>query len=167
MAQISWQDMDVTAWAGTDHAVAGVQYCLEVIERHEAHIHAFEQVFASESLTLADELDRLPVADRGPLHGVPVAIKAENDVTGIPTTFGTIANNTPAEVDSAVVHRLKAAGAIILGTTRMPECGAWPVTESQRHITPQPLKPSLQCWRIQRWISSRSCCGYGPSCHWW
>ena len=141
MARMNWHDMDATAWAGTDHAAEGVQYCLEVIERHEPHIHAFEQVFASEALALAEELDRLPVANRGPLHGVPVAIKAENDVAGIPTTFGTIANSTPAENDSAVVRRLKAAGAIILGTTRMPECGAWAVTESQRHITRNPLNP--------------------------
>jgi amidase len=46
------------------------------------------------------------------------------------TAFGTVANTTPATADCEVVARLRTAGAIIVGTTRMPELGQWPHTES-------------------------------------
>lgn len=138
-----WASMDVTDWAGTDNAVAGVEYCLKTIAQHEPQINSFEHILAVEALSRAYELDQLPASERGALHGVPVAIKAENNVAGVPTSFGTIANSTPAQCESAVVRRLRAAGAIILGTTRMPECGAWSFTESERTITRNPLNPQF------------------------
>jgi amidase len=59
-----------------------------------------------------------------------VAIKEEIDVAGCVTTFGGRANSTPVAADGEVVRRLRAAGAVIIGKTRMPEFGAWPYTES-------------------------------------
>lgn len=56
-------------------------------------------------------------------------VKAENDVAGLVTTFGGRTNSTPAEHDSEVVRRLRAAGAVIVGTTHMPEFGIYPFTE--------------------------------------
>ncbi|WP_231330066.1 amidase [Actinomadura graeca] len=57
-------------------------------------------------------------ADRGPLHGVPVAVKDIIDVAGLPTGMGSahFAGNV-AERDAAVVTRLRAAGAVIVGKT--------------------------------------------------
>jgi amidase len=82
-------------------------------------------------------------AERGPLHGVPVAIKEEIDVVGCVTTFGGEANSTPAAADAEVVRRLRAAGAVIVGKTTMPEFGAFPYTESvSRGITRNPWDPS-------------------------
>ena len=46
------------------------------------------------------------------------------------TTFGGLANSTPAAEDAELVRRLRAAGAVIIGKTRMPEFGQWPFTES-------------------------------------
>ena len=69
----------------------------------------------------------------GPLHGVPVAIKEEVDVAGCVTTFGGRGNRTPVTADSEVVRRLRAAGAVVVGKTAMPEFGAWPFTESVAH----------------------------------
>lgn len=66
----------------------------------------------------------------GPLHGVPVAIKDENDVAGAVTTFGGRGNSTPAAADSHVVRRLREAGAVVVGKTAMPEFGQHPFTES-------------------------------------
>ncbi len=59
---------------------------------------------------------------RGPLHGVPVAIKDLLDLAGTPTTAGSkiLADNLRSN-DSAAVERLEAAGAIIVGKTRMSE----------------------------------------------
>ena len=69
----------------------------------------------------------------GPLYGVPVAIKEELDVAGCVTTYGGRGNSTPAAEDAEVVGRLRAAGAIVVGKTHMPEFGAFPYTESVAH----------------------------------
>jgi amidase len=109
-----------------------VAHSLERIEQLNPVLNAFHFVLATEAIAAADVLDaeRSSGTLRGPLHGVPIAVKAENDIAGVPTTFGTGANLTPAKTDSEVVARLRAAGAIILGSTRMPEFGLWPYTES-------------------------------------
>ncbi len=59
---------------------------------------------------------------RGPLHGIPVGIKDIYDTKGLKTTMGSplFANNVP-NTDSAVVARLREAGAIILGKTETTE----------------------------------------------
>lgn len=59
---------------------------------------------------------------RGPLHGIPLAIKDLFETTGVRTTAGSkqLAQHVPAE-DSAVVARLRAAGAIMLGKLNMHE----------------------------------------------
>jgi aspartyl-tRNA(Asn)/glutamyl-tRNA(Gln) amidotransferase subunit A len=60
--------------------------------------------------------------DRGPLHGIPVAIKDLLNLAGTPTTAGsTIRAGQLVGEDSAAVERLEAAGAIIIGKTRMSE----------------------------------------------
>jgi amidase len=58
----------------------------------------------------------------GPLHGLPITIKDTIDTAGIRTTYGSrlFAEHVPRE-DAAVVARLKAAGAIVLGKTNVPE----------------------------------------------
>ena len=58
----------------------------------------------------------------GPLHGVPMTIKDSLDTAGVITTGGTQGRATfvPAQ-DAAVVARLRAAGAILLGKTNTPE----------------------------------------------
>jgi amidase len=59
---------------------------------------------------------------RGPLHGIPVLVKDNIDVRGLPTTAGALAlqNSYPAG-DSFLVGRLRAAGAIVLGKTNLTE----------------------------------------------
>ncbi|HEY7484710.1 MAG TPA: amidase [Streptosporangiaceae bacterium] len=59
---------------------------------------------------------------RGPLHGLPIAIKDIADTAGIRTTFGSpiLADNVPAR-DSAFVALLRRAGAIVIGKTNTPE----------------------------------------------
>lgn len=60
----------------------------------------------------------------GPLHGVPATIKDVQDVAGLPTRWGSrLTSPAPAATDSPAVARLRAAGAIILGKTAMPERG--------------------------------------------
>jgi aspartyl-tRNA(Asn)/glutamyl-tRNA(Gln) amidotransferase subunit A len=57
---------------------------------------------------------------RGPLHGVPIAIKDNLDVVGMPTRGGSdLTNDLPATSNAAAVKRLRAAGAVVLGKTAM------------------------------------------------
>uniref|UniRef100_UPI0024545CDF amidase family protein n=1 Tax=Nocardia asiatica TaxID=209252 RepID=UPI0024545CDF len=97
-----------------------------------ADLGAFTRVLREEARAEAVERDRARAAGGpvGPLHGVPIAVKDEFDVAGVVTSFGTRANATPAVVDAEAVRRLRAAGAVIVGKTAMPEFGQWPFTES-------------------------------------
>lgn len=111
---------------------------LERIQAYDGRLNAFTVVMADEALAEARDRDGTR-KDRGPLHGVPVAIKEEVDVAGQVTTFGGRANTRPAARDAEVVRRLRNAGAVIIGKTNMPEFGAWPFTESVAHgITRNP-----------------------------
>jgi amidase len=59
---------------------------------------------------------------RGPLHGVPIAIKDLFHTKGKPSTFGTLAyKNFVAAEDGTLVHRLRGAGAVILGRLHLHE----------------------------------------------
>ncbi len=123
---------------GTVSARELVTAVLERIQRYDGRLNAFTVVMAEQALAEAAARDASS-AERGPLHGVPVAIKEEVDVAGQVTTFGGRGNVTPAGADAEVVRRLRAAGAVVVGKTNMPEFGQWPFTESAAHgITRNP-----------------------------
>src|ERR1700704_2134667 len=105
---------------------------LRRIERLDSTLNAFVRVLADEALDEATRLDQRQADGHslGPLHGVPIAIKDENDVAGTPTTYGGAAATRIASDDSEVVRRLREAGAGIVGKTTMPEFGIWPFTET-------------------------------------
>lgn len=125
--------------AGELTAVQAVEACLDAIDSRNPELNAFSVVLADRARAEAAARDDA-AAPLGPLHGVPIAIKEENDVEGCVTTFGGKANTTPAAADSEVVRRLRAAGAVIVGKTSMPEFGAWPYTE------PRSLGPARNPW---------------------
>ena len=114
------------------------------IEALDPLLNAFTVVLADRARAEARARDEAQQRGEalGPLHGVPVAIKEENDVAGAVTTFGGSANRTPALRDGHVTRRLREAGAVIVGKTNMPEFGQYPFTESERHgDTRNPWKP--------------------------
>jgi amidase len=125
-------DLARSVASGALSATEAVQASLERIARRDPGLNAFSVVLADQALEDAIALDARTSAGEtaGPLHGVPVAIKEELDVAGCVTTFGGRANSTPAVADGEVVRRLRQAGAIVVGKTRMPEFGQWPYTES-------------------------------------
>ncbi|HEX9889702.1 MAG TPA: amidase family protein [Nitriliruptorales bacterium] len=89
-----------------------------LVIRREQALHEAAAVAAR------DDLGQLPLA------GVPVAIKDVTDVAGLPTRHGSLATSSePAQADSAVVARLRAAGAVVVGTTRTPELSLWSSTD--------------------------------------
>jgi amidase len=69
--------------------------------------------------------DRVPADQRGPLHGLPFAFKDTHDVAGWRTTYGSplFADHVP-EDDELIVERIRAAGAVPLGKTNVPEFAA-------------------------------------------
>ncbi len=107
-----------------------VDATLRRIDELDPVLHAYRIVLAEQALDRAAELDELPSGERGALHGVSVAVKDDTDVAGTTTTFGTAAHGPPQDVDAVVVARLRAAGAVIIGKTCVPEMDAWPWTSS-------------------------------------
>lgn len=127
------------AWVADGHVSSRelVEHSLARIDRLDPELNAFRTVLRAEALAEADARDG--GESLGPLHGVPLAIKDENDVRGTTTTFGTGAVTRVAEHDGEIVRRLRAAGAVIVGKTLMPEFGLWPFTESETYgITRNP-----------------------------
>jgi amidase len=107
-----------------------VELALERAERSQQELNAFRCIRAEEALAEADEADRRIMAgERGPLLGVPVAVKDDTDVAGQTTAFGCPGEFAPKTEDGEVVRRLKAAGMPIVGKTTTPELGQWPITE--------------------------------------
>lgn len=94
------------------------------IERLGARLNAFVHVARGQARTEAERLDRELAAgrDRGPLHGIPIAIKDIIDVAGMPTGYGTGSYDpTPATRDAALVGALREAGAVVLGKSNTHE----------------------------------------------
>ncbi|OHV19623.1 amidase [Parafrankia soli] len=107
-----------------------VAACLERIEATSTTLNTFRVLRAEEALAEAEEADRrLDAGERLPLLGVPVAIKDDTDMAGLPTAFGAAGDFPPATEDCEMVRRLRATGAIIVGKTNTPEFGQWPFTE--------------------------------------
>lgn len=103
---------------------------LETIERCQPTINAFRHVRSAQALAEAADADRrIAIGEVAPLLGVPIAIKDDTDISGLPTAFGCAGDFPPATRDAEVVARFKAAGAVIVGKTNTPELGQWPFTE--------------------------------------
>ena len=67
----------------------------------------------------------------GPLHGLPVGVKDLHETAGIRTTYGSpLHRDFVPDFDCRVVQREKAAGAVVIGKTNVPEMTIWPFTES-------------------------------------
>jgi amidase len=115
------------------------------IERHDPDLNAFRKVFAERALLEAEQAEaRLKAGEERPLLGVPIAIKDEVDVAGEINMDGTDAFTEPAKADCEMVRRLRAAGAIVVGLTRLPELAICGFTESATQgVTRNP-------WNLQR-----------------
>ncbi len=98
--------------------------CLRRIEELQPSLNAFIRVMAEEARRDADAADRELAAgrDRGPLHGVPIAVKDIIDVKGVPTTAASrVREGHVARADAPVITRLRDAGAVIIGKTNLDE----------------------------------------------
>ncbi|HEX3550091.1 MAG TPA: amidase family protein [Candidatus Elarobacter sp.] len=108
--------------AGTITARAGVEAHIARIEAVNPALNAVVQTRYDAARAEADEADRSLRHDRlrGPLHGVPITIKEQFEVAGMSSTLG-VAPAARDEHDGPLVARLRAAGAIVLGKTNVPQ----------------------------------------------
>ena len=110
--------------AGTHDPVAETESCLARIEALDGHVNAFVSVWREDAVASAararDEL-RAGI-DRGPLHGVPIALKDLIDTAGRRATYGSLAQpGDRPDRDAAIATKLSDAGAVVLGKTNLLE----------------------------------------------
>ena len=110
--------------AGTLSPVEVTERTLARIEALNPTLNAFITVTADTALAAARQAEAaLRVGeDRGPLHGIPIALKDLVDTAGVRTTCGAriLAHNVPQQ-DARIVQNLRAAGAVLVGKTNMLE----------------------------------------------
>jgi amidase len=129
---------------GDTSATAVVADHLDHIDGYDRIVRAFRQVRAAEALLEAEAVDEQPELGNLALAGVPIAVKENTSVAGLRTWFGSDAMAGPvAEADHEVVRRLRGAGAVVVGTTRMPELGIFASTDDATATTRNP-------WRTDR-----------------
>ena len=109
-------------------AVELARRALERIDRLDPKLNAVVALRAEQALEEAAALDQRVAAGRppGPLAGAPLLVKDIEDVAGMRTTFGSLLyrDAPPATRDGLVTERLRAAGAIVVGKTNLPELAA-------------------------------------------
>jgi aspartyl-tRNA(Asn)/glutamyl-tRNA(Gln) amidotransferase subunit A len=115
-----------------------VRACLDRIARHDRELGAFITLTADSAIDEAKraDADLANGLDRGPLHGIPIALKDLYDTAGVRTTAGSrIFGDRVPDRDSAVVEKLRAAGAVFLGKLNLHEW-ALGVTNQNPHFGP-------------------------------
>jgi len=130
--------------AGTLSAEEACRDALTRIAAQNGRLHAFHSVESERALTKARALD-VSVAARGPLHGVPIALKDNMVVAGTITTAGSrMLEQYRSPVDATVVERLEAAGAVIVGKTICDEFSMGSSTENSA------FGPARNPWALDR-----------------
>ena len=131
--------------------VEAVEAYLDRIDLLDDKFHAFVTVCRNEALQAAQEAEQAISQGnyRGPMHGIPVAVKDQVHTKGIRATFGSpiFADFVPEE-DATVIAKLKAAGAILMGKLNMTEFG----TTGFSHQFSTPRNP----WDLERYTGGSS-----------
>lgn len=116
-----------------------VEATLERIRTGDPTVNAFSQVRGERAVQEARILAERTDLDALPLAGVPIAVKNNIDVAGEVTRGGSLAGDgRPAAADHPVVRRLRAAGAVVVGLTELPEFGLFGTTDTPARITRSP-----------------------------
>jgi Asp-tRNA(Asn)/Glu-tRNA(Gln) amidotransferase A subunit family amidase len=114
--------------------------CLEVVRALEPKVQAWAFLDEEHALAQARAADERKALGEpiGPLHGVPVGLKDIFDTADMPTENGTVLHKgrTPRD-DAAVVARLRAAGAVILGKTVTTECAYYAPGKTRNPHNPE------------------------------
>jgi aspartyl-tRNA(Asn)/glutamyl-tRNA(Gln) amidotransferase subunit A len=129
-----------------ERTVSASEACRAMLDRIAAvdvALHAFQHVHADAALARARQLDAGPAT--GPLHGVPIALKDNIVGRGRPASAGSrTLEHYVSPYDAAVVEKLEAAGALVLGTTVCDEFAMGSSTENCA------FGPSHNPWAVDR-----------------
>jgi amidase len=136
---------------------------LDRISRFDGRLKSYAMLTSDLALTQAGQADREIAhgAIRGPLHGVPIAVKDLCHTKGIPTAAGmAIHKDYRPEQDATVVTRLHEAGAVLLGKLQLTE-GAF----AQHHPL---IDPPVNPWSAAHWtgVSSSGSEGFDMGLIW-
>ena len=116
-------------------AVDVLEEALAAIEQGNAALNAFIHLDPDQAHREAERIDSMVEAgdDPGPLAGVPFGVKDLDDCAGMPTGRGSLwySGGPPQSADSLHVQRLRAAGAVAVGKTAVPEFGFWAYTNNR------------------------------------
>ena len=125
--------------SGRSTARGEVEQALTRIKNTNSSINAFAVVREDHALREADAVDSVVDKSHLPLAGVPVVIKDNVSVTGEPMRNGSAATSAePQTHDHPVVQRLRAAGAVVVGITRVPSFCVFGATDSAFGVTRNP-----------------------------
>lgn len=125
-------------------AVEACQAALDRIAAADARLHAFHSVDAERAMDRAQRLDGAR-APRGPLHGVPIALKDNIVTLGSPTTAcSRMLEGYVSPFAATVVERLERAGAVVIGKTICDEFAMGSSTENSA------FGPSRNPWDVER-----------------
>lgn len=153
MNDIHYAGLIETGDAIARREISSVEVTRHQIARAEAlaHLKAYITPTPELALAQAEAADRDIAAGnrKGPLHGVPIALKDVYDLEGTPTTAGMpLRRNAVASSSATVTRRLVEAGAVILGKTNLTEG----VYAEQREPYGTPVNP----WNADRWCGASS-----------
>ncbi|GLW46442.1 putative amidase AmiB2 [Streptomyces sp. NBRC 14336] len=116
---------------------------LERIARLDGTVGAFRTVRREAALAEAEALGARGDLDQLPLAGVPVAVKDNVTVAGESMRVGSVATpDAPADEDHVTVARLRAAGAVVVGLTNVPELCVFGTTDGAHGTARNPWDPS-------------------------
>ncbi|MBB4688442.1 amidase family protein [Amycolatopsis jiangsuensis] len=130
--------------AGELDPVRVTEEALARIAAADPVVGAFRRVRAERARAEAAEVAVRPDLHELPLAGVPVAVKDVTEVTGEHAGWGSAAGpRTPATSDGVIAARLRAAGAVIVGLTRVPELCIFPMSDDPGGVARNPREPSF------------------------
>jgi amidase len=148
---LSLQDLSVQLRTGKVSSVEVTRCMLDRIHRINPHLNAYLNVLDDSALRRAAQADEELRAGhwRGPLHGVPIAVKDLCQTKGVLTTCASrVLRNWRPDSNATVVERLEVAGAVLLGKLNLTEFAvAWYHPEM-----PTPLNP----WDTSLWPGASS-----------
>jgi amidase len=129
--------------AGELDPVQVTKEALDRIASTDRVVGAFRRVRTAEAMAEAAEVAARPDLASLPLAGVPVAVKDVTALAGEFATHGSAAGaRTPSAEDGMIARRLRAAGAVIVGLTRVPELCIWPSSDGPDGIARNPWEPA-------------------------
>ena len=166
IARLSAVELAAAYADGSLSPTEALEAALTVVDDAEPQLNAFwDRADDSARLAARESTERWRRGERlGPLDGVPVTVKENLARAGVPMPAGT-ASVVPVvpDRDSPVVERLTEAGAVILGSTVMPDWGMLSSGVSSLHgITRSPWNPALTTGGSSSGAGAAAAAGYAP-----